>query len=526
MSKENTLQKDASRVGGQTKNSINPSVVLGIILLVGIGLRFFNLGTESYYIDEMFTVIEVRQSVHQLLTSGRLDQPPAYYLPFRLWVQIFGDAEAGTRSYSAVVGAGSIVLIYLLGRELFGKQVGLLAAALMSVTEFQIHYSQENRFYSFFEFMTLLSFLFFTLALKSKKIVYFFLYGLASVIMVYGHTYGVFILVAQNLFFIIQAFKNKSPIAVWITCQVLIALALLPYLAPLLFGTGGISGAVGLNLGGSPTPSLLDPIHFMLGYVLGHRHERSWVSVIVNFAAAGAFLVIGTWLYAAYQGRGTFLSALKTWSVDLWEIPDLRNKILLVGCWLLCPLVLPLIASLAIDRPMYEEHYTISATPAFYLLLSFGLFSVRKMIPILVSVGALAIMIMPGLSNYYETYVNEQWREAALYIEENSESKDVIVLAPNMGFGIQEKTFTWYYRGNLQDCGLSNTLMDANAISVSLKQCVSGYERFWVIIPDYPTVSSDDRFRSFFLDPNRTDMHKTAEQQFVGLSVYLFEPTK
>ena len=161
------LNKDLQNKTGAQKD-INSAVLLGIIVSLGIVLRFYDLGTESYWIDEMSTVIEGQQNILQVITSGRLDQPPAYYLPFHLWLQIFGTTEVSTRSFSALIGVGSIVLIYLIGRELFDRKVGLLAAFLMAISEFQIYYSQQARFYSFFEFTALLSFLFFILALKVK----------------------------------------------------------------------------------------------------------------------------------------------------------------------------------------------------------------------------------------------------------------------------------------------------------------------------------------------------------------------
>ena len=135
---------------------------LGLILLLGIALRVYDLGNESYWIDEMSTVLEGQQSVPEILFSGRLDQPPAYYLPFHFWIQIFGTNEVGTRSFAVLTGIGAIGLLYMIGQRLFGKEVGLLSAFLMTIAEFQIYHSQSARFYSFFEFMTLLSFLLFT----------------------------------------------------------------------------------------------------------------------------------------------------------------------------------------------------------------------------------------------------------------------------------------------------------------------------------------------------------------------------
>ena len=157
MSKESIHLKKVLRNGSGFKRYLTPAVLLGLILLMGTALRFYDLGTESYWIDEMGTLVEAQQSIPQMLSSGRLDQPPAYFLPFHFWVQFFGTSEVSTRSFSVLTGIGSIVLIYLVGKELFGETVGLLSSFLMAVTEFQLFYSQETRFYSFFEFMTLLS---------------------------------------------------------------------------------------------------------------------------------------------------------------------------------------------------------------------------------------------------------------------------------------------------------------------------------------------------------------------------------
>jgi len=506
------------------KKFLNPTVLLGLILLIGISLRVYDLGTESYWIDEMGTVFEGQQSIHQIITSGRLDQPPAYYFPFHFWEQFFGTSEVSTRSFSALTGIGSIVLIYLVGKELFGEIVGLLSAFFMAVTEFQLFYSQETRFYSFFEFMTLLSFLFFILALKKKKKVYFFLYVFASIIMVYGHTFGIFILVAQNLFFFIQAIKDRNGIGLWLICQALIGLALLPYLFPLLFGAGGVRGAVDLNLGASSTPSLLDPLRSLYHFVFSPRRERNWQNILFNYAAAGALLMGGTLVYAIRQGKSKFLTTGRGWFASLQEVPTLTSKTLLVSCWLLCPIVLPFVASLVI-APMYVEHYTISAAPALYLILAFGIFSIRKMVPLIVSLGVIVIIIGPSLGYYYVTSTHEEWPKVAAYVNENSGSGDVIVFAPVTDSGNQQKTFNWYYRGSLQECGLGALISDSVAWK-DLTQCVSGHERFWVIIRGTNDDVYYKRYTSLFLNPNQTVMHLIKEQQFVGISVYLFDQIK
>lgn len=195
----------------------------------------------------------------------------------------------------------------------------------------------------------------------------------------------------------------------------------------------------------------------------------------------------------------------------------------MVVFWLLCPILLPYVLSYLAVSPLYKDYYTISAAPAFYLLLAWGIFSIRKAIPLLVTVGALTIVIVPGLIHYYVTDIHEQWREVAATITENSEPNDSIVVAPNMGIGIQEKTFDWYYQGNLVCCALDTTLADPDEISDAMSPCSMGHDRMWVIIPNYTTVTYDDRYKSFFLSQEHTTMHMKKEYQFFNISVYLFE---
>jgi uncharacterized membrane protein len=524
MSKESFLLSKDLHNGPGFRKYLTPAVLVGLILLLGIGLRFYDLGAESYWIDEMSTVIEAKQSIHQLITSGRLDQPPAYYLPFHLWVQIFGTAEVSTRSFSALIGIGSVVLIYLVGRELFGKSVGLLSAFLMAISGFQIYYSQIARFYSFFEFTALLSFLFFILALRSKRILHFALYGAASILMVYSHPFGVFILAAQDLFFILQGKKYRNVITPWLICQALVLLAYVPYFYPLIFGESSVKEAINFQMGGRSAPGLWDPLHSVYRFILPARRVYGQEIILTSYAAAGSLLVAGTWIYAIRQGKINLVSTARGWDANLQEVPDVTSKLLLVSCWLVCPILLPFIISKTII-PIYKDYYTISAAPAVYLLLALGIFNARKVVPVMISLGVLVILIAPSLGHYYLTDMNEQWKEAAMYVEKNSGPNEVIVFAPNENIGIQQRAFNWYYQGTLQGCGLGVNLPDP-AVWKALMQCISGHEHFWVIIRGTSEDTPHNRYTSFFLNPDQTAMHLIQEHHFVGIAVYLFELTK
>ncbi len=507
-------------------SNLRPSVLLGIVLLLTLALRVYDLGAESYWIDEMSTVIESQQSDIEILTSGRFDQPPAFYLPFNLWVQIFGTSEAYTRLFSSLLGFGCVVVLYFIGRELFGEKVGILGAFLMAISGFQIYYSQIARYYSFFEFMTLCSYLFFIIFLRSKKVVHLIFYILTSIFMLFSHTFGVFILFAQDLFLILQWRKFKNLAIPWLIGQALIILAYGPYLYNLVFASSGFENTVNLNIGETLAPPLIEPLRSIYHFFLPARGARSRFYMLATYAIAGAFLFLVTWIHNSLQKRNILAESYRGFASALKNLKSFDRNYLLLFCWLLCPILLPFIISLAFI-PIYNERYTINASPALYLLLSAVIYRIRKTVPLTAILGALLIVIIPNLYVYYATDVNEQWKEVASYVTENSNPDEMIVFAPNNGIGIQQKTFNWYYHGNLQGCGIKGTLVDPGEISEALSQCISGRKRFWVIIRDKPSVTeSVDRFTTFFQHPDQMSMQLINFHQFIGISVYLFELQK
>jgi mannosyltransferase len=525
------MSKELSLLGKGLRNNLNsrPIILLGLVLLLGAALRIYNLGTESYWVDEIFTVVEGQQSVKQILMSGRLDQPPAYYLPFHVWIQTFGTTEVSTRFFSALIGVSSLALIYLIGERLFGKDVGLIGAFLMAISNFQIAYSQEARFYAFFQFATLLSFLSLIIALKSGKAVHFLLYVMASVVMLFSHTFGIFILIAQNLFIVMHLKKYKHLMISWLVCQILISFIFGCYLYSILFGQSNIENSVASQVAVASTDfnlEFLDPLRTVYRFILPARLDRSWESVLVTYTLAGLFFVASTGIYVIRKGRKAWIATARDLASKYFKFPRISSEFVLLGCWLLCTIVLPFLFSITI-MPIYRERYAICAAPALYLLLASGIFEIRKVVPFVVSLITLAIMVVPGAHYYYVENLNEQWRESAEYVRENSGKDEVIIFAPSTTFEIEQKTFNWYYHGVTTECIISSEFVDDTERQQALGRCISGYARFWVIIRDASEGGDPSlTFRSFFLGIDQDILRLVKEQHFVNISVYLFELKK
>ena len=70
-----------------------------------------------------------------------------------------------------------IIVTYLLGRELFSKEVGVLSSFLLATSHLFLFYSDKMLTESLFIFLSLLSLYVFFIGIKTKKNVYFLLFG-------------------------------------------------------------------------------------------------------------------------------------------------------------------------------------------------------------------------------------------------------------------------------------------------------------------------------------------------------------
>ncbi|MGB7085384.1 MAG: glycosyltransferase family 39 protein, partial [Phormidesmis sp.] len=133
---------------GQTPKAIQRQhwILLGGIMLVATGLRFYQLGTESIWIDEQFSILDAE--------SLDLGTRPLYYALLHVWMK-FGSSDAWLRSLSIPFSLGCIGLTYLLARRLLSSSVGVVATLIMAVSPLFVGYAQEIRMYALSTFLGL-----------------------------------------------------------------------------------------------------------------------------------------------------------------------------------------------------------------------------------------------------------------------------------------------------------------------------------------------------------------------------------
>ena len=135
-------------------------LLLGVILLVAAVLRLWKLGQVPFMHDEFSALFRLKfDSFHDLIQYGiKMDSHPAGVQSFLYyWTKLVGWNEFWVKLPFALMGIGSVFLIYVIGKQWFNRKVGLLGAAIFAVSQFTVFYSQLARPYAAGLFFVLLT---------------------------------------------------------------------------------------------------------------------------------------------------------------------------------------------------------------------------------------------------------------------------------------------------------------------------------------------------------------------------------
>lgn len=208
-------------------------IVAGLTAL-GAALRFATLGVQSYHHDEIVTASRVLRLgfVHAMEAVGFSESaPPLYYALAWVWTQVTGTGEFGLRSLSALAGALTIPVAYLIGRELRGRRTGLLGAALVAVNPMLLWYSQEARAYALLVLFCALSLLYCVRALRGGELRDqkrekrdLTLWGVFSALALATHYFAVFPIAAEVLL-LLRRRGRETLRGLWIIATAAVLLA-------------------------------------------------------------------------------------------------------------------------------------------------------------------------------------------------------------------------------------------------------------------------------------------------------------
>lgn len=203
----------SKRLDGRQEIDAHLRRVLLVLIVVASGLfRFLTLGVQSYWVDEGYTVGLVQLPFGEMLNalSETERTPPLYYVVAWLWANVFGSHEVALRSLSALIGTGSVVLAYLVGREFVSPRAGLIAAALVAFNPLLFWFSQEARSYPLFILLGEASLLFFGRALRTPSPGVSAAWAASSALVLATHYFAIFLIAPQAVWLVWRYGRDRA----------------------------------------------------------------------------------------------------------------------------------------------------------------------------------------------------------------------------------------------------------------------------------------------------------------------------
>ena len=449
-------------------------VVLVLIVVGGAALRFHDLGRESYSFDEAMMVEVIGTDIERV--SLNFDsRPPIFVWAAKGWTSLFGTSEAAARSLSAVAGTAAIVMMYAAGRELFGVWVGLMSAFLLSVSQVQIEHAQEFRYYAVVMFLTTSSFFFYLRTRRMFGWINFVGWLVSSFLLLFTHYLTVFALGAQTLHSLIMWRRTRSILLPWLGAQAILYASPVIALVRILTHprAGSVAGGESFNWLSAPSTPL-DMIVTLREYLFPEIRIRYLVGLLL----IGGLAVVGARTLSWRTNRLSRLGeSLRETATLFRQLLRSREELSLLVLWVSLPNVMLYLLSFVME-PMYVNRYTIAASAAFYVLTACVMWGMRRLVPTTPAVCLLLIVIVPGLRTYYEEPLNEEWREAAAYVQEQSSNGDAIMLP----WSRLEVPWALYYRGNLRRCSPGEDFLEEGTLGRALERCLTENDRVWIVL--------------------------------------------
>ena len=528
-----------------------PYLLLAITAGGGL-LRLYQIGSKGLWLDEAFSVWMGWQPLGQMFGwLLKIDQhPPLYYSLLHVWLAL-GDDAATVRTLSAILSTLTIPIMYLLGKQVGGFRLGLLAALILALAPFHVRFAQETRMYALLTLNASLAMLFLARLLTDPR----------AATDPIGSQFSRFVRTWR------QAPKTaaepppdfRTDLS-WLTAPtqrrrlplqtITTDLAWLGYIifttATLLSHNTAIFFPLATNL----FILTLTALHHFISPTL-----KNWL-----IAQGGIFLLWSPWLAAfIIQSSGVyqefwipaptpervvwtlknllnpFLPEQITWTNLIWGLYGLlallglwrfRRRPAIIGLLLtlfLAPAVGELLVSLR--RPLFYDRTLIWITIPFYLLLAAGVNQLRYRVLVLGAVLMLVTVNGLSLREYYTNFEKEQWDDAAQYVAGRVESEDLILFNATW----VQIPFDFYFRfhnKNVAEHGAPVDLFDRGILEPKmtradvprLQSLLRQYERVWLVYSHNWYTDPE----SIVVNALSSELTLLDRQQFYGLEIHLY----
>jgi mannosyltransferase len=383
------------------------------LLFLAFGVRILYLSAPSLWLDEAISANIIKGSLVDCIQHAKADlHPPLYYVLLHLWSS-FGRDEFVLRLFSVITSFLSGVILYLCARRMIHSSVALLALLLLTLSPFQVRYSQEVRMYSLLGLWMVLALFFAWEYIKNKGLPFLFGYIFSSALGLYTHYQaGIFLIILNMAIAIPLSRQGKKILWQWLPAQLMILFLFSPWIPHFInqFKGGGRSWVPF-----HPSfPLLISPLFsFLWGDPILSKVKHSLGAIVLGTGEPGPAI---QWAL----GIVSILIFLMIWRKRKeWIRVDgsiFFLVILLAG-------TVGLSYGLSFGSNIYGAKYLFGASFAFYILVAVLLIALTRFnrrIGIGLGVVITTIQVFMLVAYYQPENRRENWRGAVAHIKGHS----------------------------------------------------------------------------------------------------------
>jgi mannosyltransferase len=408
-------------------------LILLIILLLACFLRLYGLENESLWNDELSSFSRSNyDTLRQVIIEGVIPDvhPPGYQILLFYVEKYIGISPTSLRLPSAIAGSITVLITFLIGRQLFSWSVGLFASGLLSVSPMHIWLSQEARPYAILILLVSLSVYLSLLLFKEKKHKWQLIQSSALitvfVFLEYLHYFGFLFYLLLVFVLLIYCIIKKYNLLLISAISLLPLLAYFPWLPYALQQASGESYVT--------SPSIFSIVYLFIEYL-------GWSKpLLACFVVSFCYAVFRI----ALHGKLNFFLFNK-------------SNILIPVLWLLLPLIISFSISLFLV-PIFTIRNMMIAIPAVYILFALSIYlSFSNPILRIATFSAVFILFLFTLlfiRKHYTIPHRNQFREAAEFVATNTSNQSHPVIVASAW----NKTYFDYYFDRM-NCGLATDIL-------------------------------------------------------------------
>ena len=494
------------------RNGRGGRLYLVAILLIAALLRFYRIGAQSFWTDELlsFNSAAAPEGVSFWMKLLYNVHGPLHSLLIHV-LRYFSESEGFLRAPSALAGIASVFLIYRWLAMLGRRDIAPYGALLLAVNPFSLYYSQELRYYSLMTMFVIIALIIYERYLDEPSYRRGALLGIALAAAALSHFSALFLAVGLAVHLLVTGRLKGRHLATGLFAAFVLIVLVSPWIYREIMFLRGINvvriselpvnerlrGELTLNIWSYPYALYAFSVGYSFGPSLRELHEvysavtllgAYWREMVLTGLLFGGLTLAGLW-NAGRKGRlSLFLSVMLT------------------------AVVLTTLAA-AFNIKVFNIRYMMASFPVYLAVVAYGLPSAR--VPRLLLLGAACAVMIASSWNYHSdpSYARDDIRSAVGVIEEGERDGDML-LAVNSSRVIEH-----YYGGRNRLLLLVPEWIGADSTRAKVGEYTSEYRRIWYLRCRHWDTDPDDTVLSALESMSRAD----GRWSFPGVELFLFE---